>query len=285
MQSLLKDINKSIIDDINLNNKNKANNNKDSVPLPVEGAKQEISFANGEEMISYALDKYNKANNIYTTGTGTFYITASPLGIPIKAPLSMTFIKAKSGVERYFTFRLLGKLNDSLPEAFRTLDLSSEHYTDGILYSYNLYSKGASTTGWQNVTFSDYQKIFGWNMQDIFMNLAKENLIEETKPFYFDEGLKQYIVGYSLNSVAAASYSKTISTIANSSSPNFKNIEIEIRVDKYGNFKQISYSEELSLNLNIKDLGSVSATAKTGYVEKFVVINDGDVKINKPVIE
>lgn len=279
LSSSLQDITKSISDDINTTNNNKYNNNRSSTSNSFTDVPQAVNFTNFYQMYEHAVKKYNKATYIYSSGTGTAIVSGTAMGISINdKKLNMRFTKAKEGRERYFHFNITGKVLDG----FNDFNFLSVHYTEGLQYEYYFPLSGV-----HKLPENAYVNKFNWNMTEIFHlpneNVAKTLSQEEITAFYFDENRKEYVAKLNLNTANFESnFGRIIQATMNGPSPaKFHKIEMTIKVDNTGNFKSISFQEEMTANMTYADV-PVNGRVITSYTESFTVIDTGYVDVKRP---
>lgn len=281
LSNAISDITKSISDDINTTNNNKYNNNKSSTSNSYTDVPQAVNFTNFYQMYEFAVKKYNRATYVYTSGSGTAIVSGTAMGININdKKLNMRFTKAKEAKERYFHFNITGKVLDG----FNDVNFLSVHYTEGTQYEYYFPLSGTI-----KLTESAYLNKFQWNMTEIFHlpneNVAKSLSESEITAFYFDENRKEYVAKLNIDtSKFDSNFGRIIQATMNGPNPaKFHKIEMTIKVDNTGNFKSISYQEDMSANMVYADI-PVNGRVITSYTESFTVIDNGYVDVKRPGI-
>ncbi len=277
----LSSITKSIADDINITNSNKSSNNSSSTSNSPNAGDKEVNFTNFYQMYEFAVKKYNRASYVYTAGSGSALLSGSApdMGLNITdKTMTLNFVKAKELNERYFTFRIRGKL----VEGFNEADISTIHYTEGATYQYAI--NGDSPI---SLSQSNYFSRLNWDMTAPF-HLPNETVSAGVKEseivaFYFDETKKEYVAQLSFDTKNFQSnFASIIGSITNASAPvTFSKIEVTVRVDKNGNFKSITFSENFNANIVYKGI-KINGSVKTSYTESFLYIDNGFVDVKNP---
>ena len=278
--SELNSITKSIADDINITNANKANNNRTSTSNSPATDVTAVNFKNFKEMYTYAVQKYNKASYVYTLGEGTVWISGSALGYNIvNKPVTLKAIKAKELNERYFYYALNGQLVDGL----NPLNLVIQQYSNGITAT-SLKPDGITVT---SIPMSAFTSNTNWNMTQIF-HLPTEDvanaLTENEYSFFYSESSKEYYatVNFNVNGFDS-NFGHIFKYITDANAlPSFANITMEIVVDNYGNFKRIKFVEEFTTAFKYKDITMNNGRVKTEYTESFIIIDNGYVPVTNP---
>ena len=278
--SELNAITKEIADDLNITNANKASNNRTSTSNSPTTDISEINFTNFVDMYTYAIEKYNKASYVYLSVNGTINITGSALGYRIEnVPLTLKSTVAKELNERYFSYNLNGILVDGLSE----FKMNTTHYSNGVT-AYSLYPGQSDIT---TTPMSAFTTAMNWNMTQLFHlpdAAALSQLSENDYSFYFDDQAKEYVATVNFNvSTFHTNFSNVLKGITGSTKdPDFNAITMNIRVDKYGNFKSITASEDFNVNLKYKTVTVENGRAVTNYTVSFIVLDNGYVPVNNP---
>lgn len=282
LNSQLNDITKSISDEINITNTNKNNNNNSGTSSSPSAGDVEVSFTNFYEMYDYAVTKYNRATSIYSSATGTAYISGSAPSLNFTLDREKTvvnYIKAKNGNTRYFNFNLTGR---AVVEGFGPLSINILQYTNGILYQTQI-----GTGDIDSYTENQYKTQFGWNMTDIFhlSNETLSNVIteEEIVSYYYDDKAQEYSAKISIKDPGSfqSNFGSVIKKLTDAPSVNFSKIEMTIKVDKYGNFKSISYADSFNATMSYKSI-AMQGSIQTNFTETFLIIDNGYVNITNP---
>ena len=275
------DITKEIADDINISNSNQAANERGTTSGSVEDGTVDVYFNNFYEMYDYAVTKYNNATYVYTTASGSATLkgTVENLGLTVDTKASLSFVKAKSQKERYFSLALTGGI---VIEGMNNLSITTKHYTNGTVYKYQVGSYPVV-----DMTQTQYETQLGWDMTKVFhladADLANSLTEDEIISFMYDSNAKEYTAKVQIDTSSFnTNYATIMQTVANATSPaKFSKIIMTIKVDSNGNFKSISYMEDYTARIIAAGL-TVSGQLTSNYSESFTIINNGYVKVTNP---
>lgn len=238
------------------------------------GVNQKQQFNNFFEMYDFALEKYNNATYTYSVGRGYALTdgTSSILNVTNRK-LALNYTRARNRDAIFFDFSMKGKVMDGFPD----VNIDCQQYSDYSKYCY-YYSKYGSV----KTSLSGFEKVFKWNMKDLF-HIVNPNTVTEITSFYYDKYNKVFRAKVVLNPVLAnVNLGSTVEKLTLANKPaTFSKTELDVIVDEYGLFKSISYNNDFVLEA---EFGGVNFTAscRANYTETFTIIDNGTVKIKQP---